>query len=175
MAERFVARVSKGRTLMLIAGALAFVALGYWFVANPQEIAGTVPWMRDPGLVQLIGGATMLVFALFAAMGVRQLFRTDPVIEIGSEGLLWRRWSNETIPWDAFGQAAIGQIQSQRMLTFWLRDPDAHRSTTFSGRTVGANKALGFGDITLNMGGLDRRFDELVDAVQVFAPGLLGG
>ena len=172
MAERFVARVSRGRTSLIILAGLAMGAIGAWFVADPHAIADVVPWMRDPGLVQLIGGAAVLVFVLFAVIGVRQLFRTEPVIEMGPEGLLWRRWSRQTIPWDAFERAAIGQIQNQRMLTFWLGDPAAYPSTTFSGRTAGANKALGFGDITLSAAGLDCSFDELVAAFETHADAL---
>jgi hypothetical protein len=174
MTERFVAHVSKGKTLLLILGSLLFVALGLWFVIAPDTFADSVPWLGDAGLVQVIGGVAALFFGSCGVAAVRQLFRTDPVIEMGPEGLLWRRWSKEAIPWDAFERAAIGQIQRQRMLTFWLRDPDAYRSTSFSGRTAGANKALGFGDITPSTAGLDRSVDELADAAHRFAPQLFG-
>jgi hypothetical protein len=172
MAERFVAHVSKGRTLLLLAGALIFVAAGLWFLLDPAEIARSVPVARSEGLVEIFGGLAVVFFGLCAVIIARQLFRTEAVMEIGPEGLLWRRWSPHTIPWSAFEHAGIAEIQRQRMLTLWLADPNAHASTTLLGRTVGANKALGFGDITLSAAGLDRGFEEMATAVRENAPHL---
>jgi len=169
MAGRFVARVSKGRTLLLIVGALLFVAAGIWFLFSPETFIRSPRSMGDPGFVSLIGWAGVLFFGICAIVGMRQLFRTDAVIEMGPEGLLWRRWSNATIPWTAFDHAAVAEIHRQRMLTLWLQEPEAYPSTTLSGRMAGANKAMGFGDLSLSASGLDCSFDELVAAFDTYA------
>jgi hypothetical protein len=172
MAERFEARVSRRFTLLLIAAILAAAAPCIWFIMDPHEIADTVPWLPNPLLVQFLGGAGVLCCVLFAAIAARQLFRTEPVIEIGPEGLRWRRWSSRTIPWAAFERTAIVQAENQRMLTLWLRDPAEYASKRFSGHTAGANKALGYGDLTLDTIGLDRSFDALVAAFEAHAGAL---
>ncbi|MDF7776578.1 hypothetical protein P1X14_15080 [Sphingomonas sp. AOB5] len=164
----FTAETSKAKVALLMLGSVAFVAGGAWMVTSgaddlarlPLGIIVPVPW---------IGWAAIVFFGLAGVAWSRQFFSGGPVIEISPEGLYYRRWSEATIPWDAFDRAAIGQIHRQRMLTFWLRDPAAWPSTTLQGRTAGANKAMGFGDISLSMAGLNRSFDELVAAFEANA------
>ncbi|MCW3837147.1 STM3941 family protein [Sphingomonas canadensis] len=168
----FEAGVSRGRVVLLLAGALLFVAAGIWFVYDPEAISAGSRFLRDPGLVELLGWGAIAFFGLCAAVAVRQLFRTGVVMRIAPEGLYWRRWSEETIPWSAFDSAAYATIRSQRMLTLWLRDPDAYPSSTLLGRLAGANKALGFGDVTLTAQGLSQGFDAMAGAVEANAPEL---
>lgn len=164
----FVAETSKTRVALMMLGSIAFVAGGAWMVTRfaddlarlPFGIVVPVPW---------IGWAAIVFFGLAGIAWSRQFFSGGPVIEISPEGLYYRRWSEATIPWDAFERAAIGEIHRQRMLTFWLRNPADYSSTTLQGRTAGANKAMGFGDISLSAIGLNRSFDEIVAAFEANA------
>ena len=164
MSQRFVARVSRIKILGLIALAIigtagaAFVALSPQFEVRP--------------IAQLAGWVGMIFAPLCALIAIRQLFRTDPAMEIGPEGILWRRWSETVIPWDAFTRAEAVQMHRQKMLSLWLVDPAAYRSTKLLGRLAGANGAMGFGDIVLTAQGLDRSFDQMAGAVHDHAPHL---
>lgn len=171
--ERFEARVSVARTLLLVAGGLAFVAIGLWFVWRPDMLSGPdgPPFLRgEPGLVQLIGGVAILFFGLMALIGLRQLARREPVIVIDGEGLCWRRWSDAVIPWSAIARMEVTEMMNQRFLSLWLVDPAAYPSTSLSGRMAAANKGMGFGDIAIAPAGLDCGVDDLTAAVDRFAP-----
>lgn len=160
----FVARVSRVKIMGLLVLALigtagaAFVALSPEFEARP--------------IAQLAGWAGMIFAPLCALIAVRQLFRTGPVMEIGPEGLVWRRWSDTVIPWTAFTRAEAVQVHRQKLLSLWLADPAAYRSTKLLGRLAGANGAMGFGDIVLTAQGLDAGFDAMAGAVYDHAPQL---
>ena len=41
MSEPFVAYAAKGKTLLMLAGAATFVALGLWFVLDAESIAAS--------------------------------------------------------------------------------------------------------------------------------------
>jgi hypothetical protein len=167
----FVAETSKTRVALMMLGSIAFVAAGAWMVTHfPDDLARLPFGILIP--VPWLGWAAIVFFGLAGVAWSRQFFSGGPVIEMSPEGLYYRRWSETTIPWDAFDRAAIGEIQRQRMLTLWLRDPADYPSTTLQGRTAGANKAMGFGDICLSAIGLDRSFDEIVAAFEANAGAL---
>ena len=163
MSEPLIARVSRLRNGLLVLGAAGFVAAGIFLlgVDDPRR-----PMMHFWSWVAIV------FFGAAALVGIRQFFRTEPVVEIDARGLLWRRWSDERIPWSAFDRAEIGEIRRQRFLSLWLRDPERYRSTSLTGRLAGANKALGFGDISINVTGTDQKFDALAGAINRYAPEL---
>lgn len=71
-------------------------------------------------------------------------------------------------------EAYVSDVERQRFVCLFLRDPSAFPSSTVLGRLKRANKAMGFGDIALSAIGTDRSFGDLLAAVERFAPaGLL--
>jgi hypothetical protein len=160
--QRFVARVSRLRTGVLIAGAIGFVAACLWILSLPaseiSEMAVIAAYVGIP------------FFGVCAIVGARQLFRTEPVLQIDENGILWRRWSDEVIPWSAIRGMSILEIRRQRSLTLKLVEPERYPGKGLLGLLAGANRALSGGDINLNMAGTDRRFDEMLAAIDHFAP-----
>lgn len=165
-APTFAAQVSRLRL-----GGLVF--LGVLMTAAAAFVALHPDFDHRP-VARIAGWVGMIFFPLCIVIALRQFFRTGPVMEIGPEGLCWRRWSDQTIPWHAFVRAEAVAVNRQKMLSLWLRDPQAWRSTRLLGRLAGANKALGFGDITLTAQGTDRSFEEMAGAVHDHAPHLFG-
>lgn len=171
MTHRFEARVSPLRTLLVILGSIAFFAASLWFVTDPGALAHSHLDLGRGG-TSLLGWVGILFSGLCAAAGVRQLFQRGPVIVIVPEGVTWRRRFDRAIPWDAFDRAALVSIHRQRFVTLWLRDSDAWLSSSLSRGLADVNRALGCGDVSLSVTGLDRSFDELAAAVLEFAPAL---
>lgn len=155
---RFVARVSVWRTGGLVLASAAMVALGAYMWFLPEAVA------------RVVGVGTGLLFGLFIVGGVRQLQRTEPVIEIGPEGVIWRRWSEQLVPWSAITRAAVRRVRYQRFVCLWLAEPAAYPPARRFGKLSRLNKTLGFGDLPLATGGLDRRTDELIAAIEVYRP-----
>ncbi|PKP94037.1 MAG: hypothetical protein CVT77_03750 [Alphaproteobacteria bacterium HGW-Alphaproteobacteria-16] len=154
MTERLIVHVSAWRTALLAALSAGFVAVGVWIV-----------WIDNVLFMQVIGWLTILIFAVFAVIGVRQLFRTGPVMEIDSRGILWRRWSDQVIPWRAIRRAETRAVRGQPFLCLWLDTPEAYPSTAMLGRLAGLNRGMGFGDIAITMAGTDQSFQTLIDVV----------
>lgn len=161
MDDGFVARVSRWRAGLLVLGALGFVAAAVFV-------------MQTKGLTDLraliTGWLGALFFGACALVGARQLFSTGPVMEIDARGILWRRWSDERIPWSAIERAEAMSLGRQRFLALWLQDPERYRSAHMLGRVAGANKSMGFGDIALSVSGTDRSFADLAAAFDRYAP-----
>jgi hypothetical protein len=161
---RLIAHAARGKLalLLLLGLGMSAAAIAGIFLVEPA---------REP-----ITAAGMWVGALFFPLCVvaiaRQMFRAGPVMEIGPEGVLWRRWSDERIPWTAFTRAADLSINRQEFVSLWLRDPERYRAHSLLGRLAGANKALGFGDISLGAQGLSCSHAEILEAVRTNAPHL---
>ncbi len=167
MIEPFVARVSRGKTLLLVLGALAFVAAGIWFVGSAETIAASSrrALFQDPAIVLLFGWIAILFFGACGLIGVRQLFRSEPVMEIDDRGILWRRRSDQPIPWDAIVRIEPCAMYNQKFLCLWLDDPARYPAKSTLRKLSGLNKGMGFGDVALSMQGTDRSFDQLLEVV----------
>ena len=161
--QPFVARGAPGQLVMLALLSLVMIAAAAFLLIDAQ---GDL-------FLQVVGIAGVLLFGFALVMAVRQIGEgSAPVIEVRAQGLYWRRWSDRTIPWAAFTRAEVKSIRRQDFLALWLRDPQAYRSTNVFERIARLNRAMGFGDIALSTQATDRRFDELVAAVEAHAPQL---
>lgn len=161
MNERLVARVSKSKTIGLVLIAVGFVAIGIWMVADPEP-------NRRIGVAALVWGLGWLSIVFFGAcglIGARQLFRRTSVLEIDEQGILWRRWSDQIIPWSAVVRAEPSSVYRQNFLCLWLDAPERYPSRSTLGKLSGLNKGMGFGDIALSMQGTDQSFERLVEVV----------
>jgi hypothetical protein len=166
-AARFEAHVSKGRMWLIIFLALGFAVVGIWFVNAAVELSQTVRFVffRDPIILRVFGWAAVAIGIVGAAVGVRQLFRTGPVIEADERGLRWRRWSDSFIPWSAITDATPRAIGRQQFLCLTLDQPERYKGKSLSGLVAGMNKNMGYGDVTISMQGTDRTMQDLLDAV----------
>ncbi|MBX3594947.1 STM3941 family protein [Sphingomonas sp.] len=165
MTDRFVARVSRADMGVLLAVVAGVAALGGWLALDRVEgsqggVADPATWLHAMGwLILLCAGAGLAVI-------VRQMLRTGPVVEVDARGIRWSRWSDEVIPWAAITRIEPQVMGRQLFLCLWLDQPDRYPCRSLLGRLAWANRRMGFGDIALNMQGLDRSFDDLLAAVE---------
>ncbi|WP_159999772.1 hypothetical protein [Roseomonas sp. 18066] len=157
----FVARPARRQALVVLAilmPILVFGAIG--LPLHPEA----------PAVMRGIGLLILLPLAAWAVQCLRALLDQRPLIALDAEGLLWRRWSGQRIPWSAFGPWQERGIGFGPMLCFWLARPADHPPGMLQGLLRPANRWLGFGDIALSAAGTDRRFEELAAALRRFAP-----
>lgn len=160
----FEANASPWRMALLLAAMLGFVAFGIWLLRLDA------PTIRRT----LVAWAGIIVCGAFFLLGLPRLFQQGVVLRIDAQGIWWRHWSDQTIAWSAIERISIREIRRQRFACLFLRDPRAFPSTTWLGKRAHANKAMGFGDIALNMTGTDQSFVAMMAAITRFAPsGLL--
>lgn len=164
MNEWLVARVSKAKTIVLIGMAVAFVVLGFLIVGNAEELAQQ-KGLDSPLLHYAVGYVCILFFGGGIIVLIRQLLRAGPVMEIDGRGILWRRWSDQIIPWSAVVRAESSKVYGQNFLCLWLDAPEHYPSRSTLGKLSGLNKGMGFGDISLSMQGTDQSFERLVEVV----------
>lgn len=157
----FVARSSKLQILVVMASILPILVVGA--VNLPLHPSA-------PFAVRIIGGLILLPFLIWMLLCLKALAGDGPVIEIDRKGLLWHRWSPQRIPWSAVERWQVKSWMGATFVTLWLKDRHAYPSTTINAWIAPGNRALGFGDITLNAGGTDRDFEELVAAFRTHAP-----
>ena len=167
MSERFVAHVSKSKTFVMLLIAAGFVTTGLWMVGSAEEIAASNrrAFFADPTMTRAVGWIAILFFGGGAIVVFRQLFRTDPVLEIDERGILSRRWSDQIIPWSAIVRAAPNSIHYQKFLCLWLDVPERYPPRSTLGKFSRVNKGMGFGDLTLVTLGTDQSFKRLLEVV----------
>ncbi|WP_447728060.1 STM3941 family protein [Sphingomonas koreensis] len=167
MSERLVARVSKGKTIFLLLLAAGFVTMGFWMVGSAEEIAASNrrAFFDDPAMTRAVGWIAILFFGACAIVIFRQLFRVEPVMVIDERGILWRRWSDQVIPWSAIVRAEPNSIHYQKFLCLWLDAPERYPPRSTLGKFSGINKGMGFGDLALAMQGTDQSFKRLLKVV----------
>jgi hypothetical protein len=146
------------RFLLLVAGAIGFVPAGLW-------IAGVFGPPPRPGR-EWIGFVCAFFFATCGAFGIRRLLNPGDEIVIDGNGIKWRQWSDQLIPWDAITDIRVAVVRGRRFVCLYLREPAQYPSTRLLGRMAGVNRSLGFGDIALNVSGTDRTHDDLVEALE---------
>lgn len=160
----FEAYVSRWRSGLLVAGSAMFVVAGLWLIG----VFGPPP--STSLKAQIAGWAGIVFFGLCGLGWSRRLFQSGLEMRIDSNGVYWRRWSDQTIPWSAIERIDMMRMRNQRFVGLFLKDPKAFPSSTILGKAAGANKAMGFGDIALTPMGSDKSFDEMAAAVERFAP-----
>ena len=156
----FVARSSPWRILLLVAGGIAFVALGVWIAG----IAGTPP---KPGR-EWVGWASIVFFGLCSVFGVRRLFDSSEQLRISGSGIYYKPWAEQVIPWSEITDISVWEFKRQKSLILHLAHPERYPSTTLLGKMARANRMLTGGDVAVSLTGMDRSFAEALAAVESF-------
>ena len=84
-AERIEIPLNKSKLVMMLAGSIAFVAIGFWFVINPPEIKNA--YWGNPTRLAVIGYAAIVFFGIVAYVLMRKLPDTKPGLIIDETGL----------------------------------------------------------------------------------------
>jgi hypothetical protein len=167
MPEPFVARVSVPKVVALLACSTVFVVAGIWLITH----AGASPY--SPPIKAQILGVISIGFGAMSALTFGSLLDLDgPLIEIGQEGLLWRHWSEQPIPWDAIARARVRTAAVQSSIIFSLDEPSLHPPRALRRPVVAFARGLGFGGLRFSNQASDRSFEATLDAIRRFAPHL---
>jgi hypothetical protein len=156
--------VSKRKVLLLIVGAIGFVALGLWMFQLDAEWIESQRRFNSPTLVHSIGVAAMVFFGVATVAGVRKLFDSKPGLVLSSVGVLIDSSSAGLIPWSDITRFDTYVIQKQKLLVVKLVAPEKYlRAGGFLRQAANrANMGMLGSPIAIASSTLKISFDELV-------------
>lgn len=166
--EAFVARTSPIGTGLLVLGSLAFVAAGAWALGSFGEPPSTRRYSGDS--LFWIGWASVLFGGLTTLVGGARLFDRRPRIVVDTQGVLWRGFSDDVIPWSRIRGWTMQDMVTTKFICLQVEDPASFRRSGLGSLLGGINRGMSFGDAQINVTGTDRSFDELTDAMRRFGP-----
>lgn len=135
---------ARGRHVLLLLAACAFVAMGVFLLAVGAAAA------RLAGIVGIV------FFGGCAAVFVRQLLDSRPRLIFDDIGVFDRTLGTGRIPWSGIRAAELFAIQGNAFIGLELRD-EAHwlgRLSPLQRTMVAGNRKLGFPSLSLNLSGL---------------------
>ena len=143
---------------------LGFVAAGVIPTASTRD--GTYP---------LVGWAIVAGCFAVAFIFIRRALDTSPQLRIDASGIWSRQYSDAIVPWDQILGGSIHKMRNQTILSFHLKDPDAHPSkNAFTRATSSIDRAFGWGQMGINASFLTGGPQGVVNAVRHFRPDLFG-
>jgi hypothetical protein len=153
---------SAGRTLTLVAGAIAFTVVGAAMAFGWLD--GIEPWSKG----WLAGWACLVFFPVCALLGLRQALTSGPVVAIGPRGILDTRISPQFIPWTAIAGISENSVRGTHFLVLRI-DPAFEATMTLTPLArLGhrGNAALGWRGYGVAAAGLKGGFKALKQTVE---------
>ena len=155
---RSVARPSIPKLLLALTFFLVFLALGVWMagVVGPPMRAGA-EWK---------GWLIVIVFAPLSALGFKRLKdRADQII-VDRNGLFYKQWSKDVIPWTEIAGLHENKIGRHRVLCVTLKEPQRYPPPTWIKWLNFGMTRRRFGDIAVSTSGTNMSFAKLRDAAE---------
>jgi hypothetical protein len=160
--------LNKSKIVMMFLGALLFVGIGFWFVIDPPKIENS--FWGDPTKLAIIGYASILFFGLCAYFFSRKLPDNKPGLIIDNTGLIDNSggFSAGSILWSDIQEISVLQIQKQKMIMIYLKNPQDYieRQTSFLKRKGMQMNFRSYGTpVSISPTSLKTSFDELYQAI----------
>jgi hypothetical protein len=156
---------SKIKLLILLIGAIGFVALGIWFVTNPLTFMDTGYRDRPKFEIEAVGYTSIIFFGLCALVGLFKLFDNKPGLIINDEGIVINPNSPASlIRWNEIEKFDIKIINRTRLISIYLKDPDEYinRQVSEFKRKALMLTLKSFGTpLSISTNGLNCKFDDL--------------
>lgn len=162
--QRIEIPLSKAKLVLLLFGALAFIALGLWFIIAPPVIQNSI-W-GGPLKIAIAGYASVIFFGLCAFFLIRKLPDNRPGLIIDEKGLEDNSSgvSGKRIPWSDISKISVIEIQRQKIILLEVKNPQEYISKQTSGfkkKIMEMNFRLYGTPLSLSSNGLKISFDEL--------------
>jgi hypothetical protein len=161
MPGSFVARASRWRLLLLMAGSVGFVAIGLWIIGA----FGDAP-PASPMKVLFAGWVGVPFFGLCALVALRQMVTAGDLITVDHRGIKSHPFSDAFIPWHAIAAIEQRTISRQEFLCLTLHDPGAFRPRRHFRPLASADRSLGYGDVALSTSITDKTMEQLAEATR---------
>jgi hypothetical protein len=160
--------LSKSKLVMMSAAALAFVAIGLWFVIAPPKI-GNAYW-GNPTRIAIVGYAAIIFFGMCAVFFIRKLSDTKPGLVIDDEGLIDNSGglSAGRILWEDIENISVLEMHRQKLLMVRVKNPQdyiSRQKTSLKRKVMELNYKMYGTPLSITANGLKLPFQELLALV----------
>ena len=157
--------LSKTKLVVLLLGASAFVALGYWMLSLDSAIIEAQPRFNNPLLFHGLGGVLMALSGTFGGLALRKLFDNKPGLVFNQLGILDNSstFSAGLVPWEEISGFGVYETHKQKMLVVFVVDPSKYIEVGGSLRRylIRASSHMSGSPIVITPSALKTDFDEL--------------
>ena len=167
--EEKVIGISKVKTLLILLGALAFVALGVWFLTLDTQAIEAQRKFNSPVLVYGIGGVAIAFFGACGIFAIKKLFDTSPGLVLNRQGLTDNSSAISVgfVPWSEVSRIEEHQIQKQKFISIFVDNPDKYMNAgnVLQRKARQANLKMCGTPISISSNALKIKYDDLYSVI----------
>ena len=166
--QRIEIPLDKSKIILMLAGALVFVAIGFWFVIAPPQISNA--YWGNPTRMAIAGYASIFFFGLCAVVLMPKLQDTKPGLIIDDTGLTDNSGalSSGHILWTDIENISVLQIQKQELLMIAVKNPQDYfgrQKNLLKRKAMELNYKMYGTPVSITANGLKIPFQELLALV----------
>ena len=160
--------LSKKKIFFMLIGALAFVAIGLWFVISPPTISNS--YWGNPTKIAIAGYASIVFFGLCAFVLIKKLPDNKPGLIIDQTGLTDNSSgvSAGQILWTDIENISVIEIHSQKLIMLQVTNPQDYidkQTSSFKRKMMQLNYKMYGTPLSITSNGLKISFDELLSTL----------
>lgn len=160
--------LSKKKIFLMLLGALAFVAIGLWFVISPPTISNS--YWGNPTKIAIAGYASILFFGLCAFFLIKKLPNNKPGLIIDQTGLTDNSSgvSAGQILWSDIEDISVIEIHRQKLIMLRVTNPQDYidkQTSGFKRKMMQLNYKMYGTPLSITSNGLKISFDELLSTL----------
>ena len=166
--HRIEIALSKKKIFLMLLGALAFVAIGLWFVISPPTISNS--FWGNPTKIAIAGYASIIFFGLCAFVLIKKLPDNKPGLIIDQTGLTDNSSgvSAGQIFWSDIENISVIEIHRQKLIMLQVTNPQDYidkQTSSFKRKMMQLNYKMYGTPLSITSNGLKVSFDELLSTL----------
>lgn len=166
--ERIEIALSKKKIILMFVGALAFVAIGLWFVISPPTISNS--YWGNPTKMAIVGYASILFFGPCAFALIKKLPDNKPGLIIDQIGFTDNSSgvSAGQVLWSDIENLSVLEVHGQKIIMLQVTNPQEyiHKQTSgFKRKMMQLNYKMYGTPLSITSNGLKISFDELLSTL----------
>ena len=163
--QRIEIALSKSKIVLMLLGALTFVAIGLWFVIAPPTIENS--YWGNPTKIAIAGYASIIFFGLCAFFFIRKLPDNKPGLIIDDTGLVDNSsgLSAGHILWSDIENISVIEIHRQKLIMLQVKNPQLYidrQTSLFKRKGMELNNKMYGTPLSITANGLKTSFDNLM-------------
>ncbi len=166
--QRIEIALSKKKIFLMLLGALAFVAVGLWFVIAPPKISNS--YWGNPTKIAIVGYASIVFFGLCAFVLIKKLPDNKPGLVIDEKGLTDNSSgvSAGQILWSDIVDISVIEIHRQKLILLQVTNPQDYidkQTSGFKRKMMQLNYKMYGTPLIITSNELKISFDELLSTL----------